>query len=86
MRDRRNNPYLRSCFGSLGVVSSVPHLPHLMSRISRRLPSGVDYLRIGDLPTTMAFWNRISRGRGTWHCGNEFRSRQRDRITEHSAR
>ena len=26
MRDRRNNPDLRRCFGSLGVVSSVPHL------------------------------------------------------------
>jgi hypothetical protein len=25
MRDRRNNPHLRRCFGSLGVVSSVPH-------------------------------------------------------------
>jgi hypothetical protein len=26
MRDRRNNPHLRRSFGSLGVVSSVPHL------------------------------------------------------------
>ena len=27
MWDRRNNPHLRYCFCSLGVVSSVPHLP-----------------------------------------------------------
>jgi hypothetical protein len=53
MRDRPNNPHLRRCFGSLGVVSSVLHLLcisciscpaslHLLSYISPPQPMVLD--------------------------------------------